>query len=363
MKLHNQLQILLELGKNILYERDIHTVLNLLSDTVREILDCERCSIFIHDQKNNELWTTVAHGVDEIRIPSDQGVAGRAAKTKEIQIVLDAYNDFRFNPAVDKKTGYLTKNILTVPLLNSSSEVIGVFQALNKAEGIFSNTDAELLILVGNYASVTLENAVLYKKLRDMQNKLIFKISNAAEFRDVETHKHTIRVGLYCAMMAELMGMDTEEVEMIKMTAPMHDAGKIGIPDAILHKPGKLDEEEFTIMKNHASIGYDILYDDEDPTLQMAARIAREHHEKWDGTGYPLGIKGEDISLEARMTAIADVFDALTSKRPYKDPWPMEKALDLIKENTGKHFDPTLATLFIDNFDRVLEIHNANKDE
>lgn len=363
MELQSQLQLLLELGKNILHEKELHSVLRLLGDTAREILNCERCSIFIHDPEKKELWTTVAHGVEEIRIPADQGVAGRATQTKDIQIVLDAYNDFRFNPSVDKKTGYLTKTILTVPLLNSQNQVIGVFQALNKKENIFSNMDAELLILVGNYAGTTLENAVLYKKLRDMQNKLIFKISNAAEFRDVETHRHTIRVGLYSAMMAEIYGLEARTVEYVKMTAPMHDAGKIGIPDAILHKPGKLDFDEFEEMKKHSMIGYDILYDEEDEILQMAAKIAKEHHEKYDGSGYPEKLKGEDICIEARIVAVADVFDALTSKRPYKDPWPLDRAKALIEENRGSHFDPVLVDIFINNFDRVLEIHDAHKDE
>lgn len=362
MDLQDQLQILLGLGKKILYERDVEKVLTVLGDSAREILLCERCSIFIFDRDKDELWTVVAHGVDEIRIPASQGVAGHAAMSKETHIVIDAYNDFRFNPEVDKKTGYLTRNILTVPLLNSKSEVIGVFQALNKESGDFGNVDAELLILIGNYASVTLENAVLYRKLRDMQNKLIFKISSAAEFRDEETHRHTIRVGLYSALMAEFYGLDVETVEMIKITAPLHDAGKIGVSDTILRKPTKLDEKEFAKMKEHTTIGYNILWDEEDKMLQMAARIAKEHHEKYDGSGYPAGLKGDDICLEARITAISDVFDALTSRRPYKDPWPMEKAKAFLAENSGNHFDPYLVELFVNNFDRVLSIHDSNRD-
>ncbi|MEF3192320.1 MAG: HD domain-containing protein [Campylobacterales bacterium] len=357
-----QLVALLKLGKQISHETDLDHILIILADTAKDILNADRCSIFLYDKKNNELWTKVAHGVKEIRIPASKGVAGYTFGAKEVQIVVDAYNDFRFYRDVDRITGYVTKTIVAVPLLNSEGEAIGVFQAINKKDGYFSSFDAELLILIGNYASVSLTNALLYRRLRETQNKIITKISSAAEFKDEDTHRHTKRVGLYSETIATATGLPLTTCQMIRLTAPMHDTGKIGIPDHILLKPGRLDEAEMTIMKTHCKIGYDILYDEEDPVLSMAATIAYQHHERYNGTGYPLGLSKEEIAIESRITAIADVFDALISRRPYKEPWPIEKAKELIRSEAGSHFDPHLVAIFLDNFERIEEIVRENRD-
>lgn len=223
LNLSDQLFILLNLGKAISTNTSLDDILNILSDTAREIISADRCSIFIFDKNKDELWTKVAHGVNEIRVPAQAGVVGKAALSKEVQIVIDAYNDFRFNKDVDKSTGYVTKNIIAVPLLNHDNETIGVFQALNKKDGIFSNIDAELLILIGNYASVALENALLYSKLQKSQTKIINKLSEAAEFKDSETSAHTKRVGLYTEIIAKELGMSAEFCKLIKLTSPMHD--------------------------------------------------------------------------------------------------------------------------------------------
>ncbi len=363
MTLENQLPILLELGKKIAKETDIEAILVELAGTARAILGAERCSLFIYDREKDELWTKVAHGLSEpIRIPAEKGVAGHAKLSKDTQIVVDAYGDFRFNPDVDKKTGYVTKNIIAVPLTDIRGDVVGVFQALNKKNGIFGNIDAELLILIGSYASTVIENALLYKKIKESQNKIILKLSSAAEFKDEDTSRHTKRVGLYSAIMAAGFGMDEKRVELIKFTSPLHDAGKIGIPDHILHKPSKLDEAEFEHMKKHCQIGYDLLFDKDDDVLSTAGIIAKEHHEKWDGSGYPRGLRGEQISIEGRITAIADVFDALTSKRPYKEAWSFEKAKELITRERFKHFDANLVDIFFGSFHEVDKVYKENMD-
>ena len=147
----------------------------------------------------------------------------------------------------------------------------------------------------------------------------------------------------------------------IKYASPMHDIGKIGIPDSILNKPGKLTYEEFEIMKEHANIGYEMLKNSNRPILQTSAIVANEHHEKWDGTGYPNGLAGENIHIFGRITAIADVFDALGSERVYKRAWTLDKILELFEEQKGKHFDPNLINLFFDNLDEFLEIRNKIK--
>lgn len=358
----DKLYMLLNLGRAISTSTDLDSVLTIIVDVARDIIQADRCSIFIYDKENNELWTRKAHGVEEIRVSADSGVVGKAALSKEVQIVVDAYQDFRFNQAVDIETGYITKNIIAVPLLNHKNETIGVFQALNKKDGVFSNIDAELLILIGNYASVSLENALLYERLQRSQIKIINKLSEAAEFKDNETSAHTKRVGLYTELMAREIGMDNHFCYLMKLTSPMHDIGKIGISDSILLKPGKLSDDEFQIMKTHASIGYSLLYEKDDEILSMAATIAHDHHEKFDGTGYPNGKKGDEISLEGRITAIADVFDALTSKRPYKEAWSFDEAIKYIRTCKYKHFDPKLVEVFLDNKNEFLKIKTVYED-
>ena len=357
-----QLSILLEFGKVINKIKSLDEVLESMANFARDILQADRCSIFIYNKEKEELWSKVAHKVHPIHFSAQKGVAGYAVLSKETQIVVDAYNDYRFNPEVDKVTGYLTQTILSVPLLDNQENTIGVFQALNKKESIFTNIDAEILLLISNYAASAIENAILYDKLRETHTKIINKLASAAEFKDQETSKHTKRVGLYSALLAEQYGLSREDVSKIELTAPMHDAGKIGIADKIMLKPGKLDDEEFEVMKTHAKIGHDLLFDEENEYLITAALIALEHHEKWDGTGYPYGKKGEDISIFGRIVAIADVFDALISVRPYKNPWSFEQAHHYLQQNSGTHFDPTLIALFDKNIEKIYTIYQELKD-
>lgn len=164
------------------------------------------------------------------------------------------------------------------------------------------------------------------------------------------------------SLIAQKLGYDEEYCYNLQLAAPMHDIGKIGVPDAILLKKGKLEGEEWEIMKRHTIIGYEILKDSDSELLQMAARISLEHHEKWDGSGYPYGKKGEDICIEARITAIVDVFDALTSERPYKPAWSVEETSKYMKELSGKHFDPNLLEVFLENMPEILKIKQEFAD-
>lgn len=357
-----QLSILMEFGKVINKTKSLDDVLESMAHFAKEILQADRCSIFVYNKEKDELWSKVAHEVHPIHISAQKGVAGYAALSKETQIVVDAYNDYRFNSEIDKTTGYLTQTILSVPLLDNQDQTIGVFQALNKKVSIFTNVDAELLLLISNYAASAIENAILYDRLRDTQTKIINKLASAAEFKDQETSKHTKRVGLYSALLAEQYGLSRDEISKIELAAPMHDAGKIGIADKILLKQDKLTNEEFEVMKMHTKLGHDLLFDEENEYLKAAALIALEHHEKWDGTGYPQGKKGEEISVFGRIVAIADVFDALISRRPYKAPWSFEKAHKHLQHNSGTHFDPTLIDLFDKNIEKIHTIYQELKD-
>jgi putative two-component system response regulator len=181
-------------------------------------------------------------------------------------------------------------------------------------------------------------------------------LGEAGHFNDNDTGVHIWRMAEYSAALAAAIGWDDNDRHLIEMAAPMHDTGKLGIPNAILRKPGKLDEAEWEIMKTHSRIGHDILAKSDAPLFKMAAEIALLHHEKWDGTGYPLGLAGTAIPESARIIALADVFDALTMKRPYKESWSVERAMETMKSATGHHFDPRLMDAFESISPRILQI-------
>lgn len=235
----------------------------------------------------------------------------------------------------------------------------------------------ELIARVRNMLGVHAAHTMMYQQ-KDMLDRLVRertqelletrlqvvrKLGRAAEYRDNETGRHIIRVSSMAALMAKELGLGKEESEIILHATPMHDIGKIGIPDRILLKPGKLDPEEWTTMKEHTSIGGHILEGDDSELLRLARDIAVSHHERWDGTGYPAGIKGEDIPVAGRIVSLVDVFDALTSVRPYKKAWSVEDAVSLIRENRGSQFEPHLVDLFDKLLPKMLGIRNRFMDE
>lgn len=228
----------------------------------------------------------------------------------------------------------------------------------------------ELLSRVRNLLDVQMahkymsyQNEILEKKVRERTQvinetrlQVVRRLGRAAEYRDEETGLHIIRMSKMAVVIAKAAGLDDKQCDLLLNAAPMHDVGKIGIPDHILLKPGKFEPDEWEIMKTHAQIGADILFGDDSKLMTMAHDIALSHHEKWNGEGYPYGLEGEAIPLMGRITALADVFDALTSKRPYKKAWTVEKSVELIKEESGQHFDPELVKLFIENLPEIVAI-------
>lgn len=199
--------------------------------------------------------------------------------------------------------------------------------------------------------------------LRAQEGETIFRLSKLAEYRDPETGAHLMRMAHYSRHIARNLGMPADEQELILQASPMHDIGKVGIPDHILLKPGKLDAGEFDLIKTHSAIGHEILKNSPSRMLQASATIALAHHERFDGTGYPAGLKGEDIPLYGRITAVADVFDALTSDRPYKKAFDIETAVRVIREGDGTHFDPACVRAFFHDWDAVLQIRDSFIDE
>ncbi|TGN00300.1 response regulator [Leptospira dzoumogneensis] len=194
------------------------------------------------------------------------------------------------------------------------------------------------------------------EELRETRLQIIQRLGLAAEYKDNETGLHVIRMSHYSKTLTEALGHSEDTAEKILHASPMHDIGKIGIPDSILQKPGKLDPEEWDIMKTHPTIGAEIIGDHDSSLLQMAKSIALNHHEKWDGSGYPNGIKGDTIPIEARIVTIADVFDALTTERPYKKAWSIEDAVNHIRKGAGSHFDPGLVPVFLNLMPELLKI-------
>ncbi|WP_417672012.1 DUF3369 domain-containing protein [Roseibium sp.] len=226
----------------------------------------------------------------------------------------------------------------------------------------FSDIDRSLLDVFQRNASIAYENVELLREIEQTQREIVYTLGETVETRSKETGNHVKRVAEISKLLALGYGMDAEEAEILKFASPLHDIGKIGIPDAILNKPGKLDEGEWEIMKSHAMLGYEMLKSSNKRILQAGAILARDHHEKWTGGGYPYNKQGEDIHLYGRITAVADVFDALGSDRCYKKAWPMDKVIELMKAERGHHFEPAIVDILLDNIDKVADICAANTD-
>ncbi len=342
-----RLSLLLKFGKKAVVTNNLDDLLQLLIEESKAVLMAERATVFLVDKKHNELWSKVASGTKTIRIPLDRGIAGAVAISGQLLNIKDVYKDHRFNPEIDKQTGYRTKSVLTVPMFDGKGHVLGVFQILNKMDGeIFDRQDEELLSLLADQASGHIENTQLYQMVRKGAQETIIRLAGAVEFKDHDTRAHLWRMSQYSAIIAKQMGFEAEWVENLRLAAPMHDIGKIGVPDAILNKPGKLTPEEWVEMKKHPQYGADILKDSDNELMQMSATVSLCHHERWDGAGYPRGLVGEAIPIEARIATLADVFDALTSKRVYKSSFSMDETLDYINKESGKHFDPKVVEAF-----------------
>jgi response regulator RpfG family c-di-GMP phosphodiesterase len=223
--------------------------------------------------------------------------------------------------------------------------------------------DKHLIDVFCSNVSIAFENALLHKDIESTQAEAIYLLGEAVENRSLETGNHVKRVAELTEFLALKFGLDEVTANKMKLTSPLHDLGKIGIPDSILNKPGRHTQEEREIMKGHVNIGHKMLSKSNRELLKYAAIIANRHHEHWDGNGYPAGLQGEDIHIAGRITAITDVVDALANKRCYKDVWPLEKVIALLEEQRGKHFDPQLVDLILNNWGEVIKIQMQYQDE
>lgn len=274
------------------------------------------------------------HGRDEIPV---------------LMVTANDQKDVRYDALIGGANDFLTKPIDRVEFSARARNML----SLRTGQKFLADRAKHLASLVDEQT----------KEIRDREKELIFRISRAAEFRDPETGAHIQRMAYYSQAIALGLGLDETTQKLILEAAPMHDVGKIGIPDYILLKPGKLTPEEFEVMKGHARLGYELLKESASETLRAGAQIAISHHEKFDGSGYPRGLKANDIPLFGRIVAVADVFDALTSERPYKKAWALEDARRFLEEGRGKHFDPLCVEALLAEWEIVLDIRRRFADE
>lgn len=265
----------------------------------------------------------------------------------------------KFDEALEKETSirFTDGYVAYLKTTSGHQNVLAVI-----TEKYIDENDLELLELYCSNVSLTYEMLLKNEDMVDVQRQLVFLLGEAVESRSKETGAHVKRVSIISEALALALGLSADEAEVIRYASPLHDVGKIAIPDHILHKPGKLEGDDWEIMKSHAEIGSNILSSSPQQIFQVAAEISGGHHERWDGTGYPKGLKGRDIPLSARIVALADVFDALGSKRCYKEAWPDDQILAFVKAQTGKIFDPDIANILINRFDFFVNVRVENPD-
>lgn len=348
---------LVKIGQAVAAEKNIDLLIKTIAEETKTALNADRCTVYLYDKARNELYSKVATGLDikELRIPADKGLAGHVLQTGETINIKDAYSDKRFNRSVDKETGYRTKNMLCMPIKNFNQEIIGVFQVLNKFDEYFTPDDEDLLVAIASNAGISLENAQLFERQRKLleEQKIVLDsfietLATSIDARDKITSGHSSRVKMYSVLIAKEFGMEQNDLYILEKAAALHDIGKIGIRDAVLQKEGKLTPEEYKHIQQHVEITHHILEKIHmSKDFQQITEIACSHHEKFDGTGYYRHLKGEEIPFGGRILAVSDVFDAITSKRHYRDKMPIDKVINIIKEGAGSHFDPLVVEKFL----------------
>ena len=351
--------------------------------------------VLLHNHDDNLLKKDLLKQSQEIKNEHDYQIAITESNNNAIIAINEDRKILTFNKRAEEIFGYTKEEMLGYDNLHLimpegyfkkhekasasffktkiSNGVIGQtheFHGIRKNKEVFPirisfGVNQKNTIVVANIADITHEEEAKNAQLRLMcdieqtQTEIISTLGTTIESRDKSTKNHVDRVALYSKRLALLYGLDEEEAEKIRLASPLHDVGKIVIPDHILNKPSSLTNDEYEIIKSHAKAGYEILKNSKRELLQMASIIAYQHHEKYDGTGYPRGISGENIHIYGRITAIADIFDALSTPRVYKEAWDDDKVKQLINDEKGKAFDPLLCSLFLENYDTFIKIKNS----
>jgi putative two-component system response regulator len=328
------------------------------------------CNLTFYDrwgeEKTKELMKTFEIPVTRQSIAGYAAITGKPVNIPDVNKIPKSA-DYKYDPGFDKKYQYKTVSMLVVPMLNMSGNVTGVLQLINSVKNgkisPFTQEHEKITMSFTSQAAIAIENAQLTEKLKNAHFDTIFRLSVAAEYRDKETSNHIKRVSAYAKLIAEKLGLSKQDIELLFWAAPMHDIGKLGIPDSILQKPGPLTPEERKEMQQHTVIGALVLKDSDVPVLQKSKIVALTHHEKIDGTGYPMGLRGDDIPIEGRIVALADVYDALVSKRCYKVAFDEEKIMTILRGEYNKQFDGEVLRAFISSIDEVRKIRENYSDK
>jgi HD-GYP domain-containing protein (c-di-GMP phosphodiesterase class II) len=392
---------LAQIGIALSAEQDIDKLLEMIIDEARKFTYADGGTLYILDQEQQYLQFKILQnqsmklrkggtsGVETSSLPvplqvdgkpNHTNVSSHVALTKQIVNIDNIYKaegfDFSGAKSYDASNGYRTKSMLVVPMKNHESEVIGVLQLVNAMDPDtkdvmpFNPDRIDSVASLASQAAVSLTNRQLIEDLTYAKQTIeeahmdtVQRLAIVAEYKDEDTAIHIKRMSRYCTVLARGLYLPHRVVDIVLHASPMHDVGKVGIPDAVLCKPGPLNDEEWAIMKQHTVMGAQILSGSESELIKTGQTIALSHHEKWDGSGYPNGLAKEDIPLLARVCAVADVFDALTSKRPYKEPFSNEKAFEILNEGREKHFDKSIVDVFFTCLDEVLAIQETFRYE
>lgn len=369
--LNKKLSTILQVSRNLIAELNFDRLFEMIISKVTEVMEAERTSFYLIDWKRREIWTKVAEQIDQIRLSLGQGISGRVAETGETINVDNASELPYFKPEFDSKHNFRTRSVLCMPIYNRKKERIGVLQVLNKKNGHrFGQNDEIILEAIASQVGITLENSFLLDELQLSFESSIRTLSATVDARHPLTAGHSQRVTEYSLMIAREMGMDEDELEVIKYAALLHDIGKIGIRDEVLLKYGAFTPEERAEMNTHPVRTRDILENFHFPKfLRNVPLIASQHHEKVNGKGYPNGLTGKELPLGSKILSVADVFDALTSPRDYPkycqdetlrcDPMPLPRVIDIVKDGAGSHFDPDVIAAFFKCLSRALLLYRG----
>ena len=318
--------------------------------------------------KNNYKDETILEYLEVVNKVGNIVVELKNIEDKELILrnkILDVINQNKvYSSEIQKEIADLTSNFINFTYISILFLLLLIiFLIVVLGYKVYKNVGLSVDEIEAKVKDGLNEITKLNEEIENTQKEVVFTMGAIGESRSKETGNHVKRVAEYSKLLALYYGLDEKEAELLKQASPMHDIGKVAIPDAILNKPGRFDENEREIMNTHAALGYEMLKHSNRPLLKMAAIVANEHHEKWDGTGYPKGLSGENIHIYGRITALADVFDALGSDRVYKKAWDDEKIFNLFKEERAKHFDPKLVDIFFEHLDEFLKIRETFRDE
>jgi HD-GYP domain-containing protein (c-di-GMP phosphodiesterase class II) len=343
----DEYETLLEIGLELAGTLDLHQVLTLALEKAEEFCHAESSSIWEVDEERRELFFRLVRGegaleIEALRLPIDQGIVGSVATSGVAEIVHDVNADPRWSG--EPREGFETRSILTVPLI-ARGKVVGVLQLLNPTdrEG-FAEDDLRRMRLFAGPLAHALANARLYAQQKDLFLDTVTALAEAIEKRDPYTGGHVRRVVAYSVLLGMEIGLERDELESLRLAATLHDVGKIGVPDRILGKPGRLDEEEFRVMQQHAADGAEIVSNIR--SLRHLLPGVRSHHERMDGDGYPDGLSGDALQRTPRIIGVADTYDAMTTDRPYRQGLSADEAAAEIERCSGSQFCPQVATAF-----------------